>query len=426
MAKNKLTTIFLVVFVDLFGFGLILPLLPFYAQEYNASKTVIGFLVASYAAAQFIGAPILGRLSDRFGRRPVLLASILGTAIGFVLLAVADPLGRALGATWFAADSAVVLSVVVGVLFVSRILDGLTGGNISVAQAYITDVTAPEERARGLGLIGAAFGLGFILGPAIGGALSQFGFAAPAWLAAAFAFANLIAVYLFLPESLSAAQRARSVQKPRPLFDFRPLFAALTQPRIGPLLNVRLYFGLAFAMFQTIFTLYAAGDPLNLSVQTTGYVLAYVGILAAFVQGFLMGRISGRFEDTRLILYTAIGMAVALFGWALTPNLTTLLIVLAPLAFCGGILRTVLSSALTKAVAEEDVGEILGFGASLDSLTRIVAPSAGGFLLGAFGYAAPGLVTTLIMLLVIYYIWQRLVQNPDPPLVTVTDAGVKP
>ena len=151
MNNNRLLIIFVIVFVDLLGFSLILPLLPYYAATFGADAFVTGLLVASYAVAQFIGAPILGRLSDRFGRRPILLVSILGTFIGFLLLGVA-------GALWM--------------LFVSRVIDGLTGGNISVAQAYITDVTNQKNRAKGLGMIGAAFGLGFIIGPAVGGALS--------------------------------------------------------------------------------------------------------------------------------------------------------------------------------------------------------------------------------------------------------------
>jgi len=153
--KNKpLASIFLIVFIDLLGFGLILPLLPYYAESFGASDTVVGFLVASYAAAQLVGAPLLGRLSDRFGRRPILLVSLLGTLLSFLLLGFAKTL-------W--------------VLFAARIFDGITGGNISVAQAYISDVTDEKSRAKGLGMIGAAFGLGFIFGPATGGFLSQWG-----------------------------------------------------------------------------------------------------------------------------------------------------------------------------------------------------------------------------------------------------------
>jgi DHA1 family tetracycline resistance protein-like MFS transporter len=199
MKNSRLLTIFLIVFIDLLGFSLILPLLPYYAESYGATPTVVGLLVASYAAAQLIGAPLLGRLSDRLGRRPVLLLSVAGTFAGFLLLGFADPLGRLI-AGLIAPNAANVF--IIGVLFFSRILDGITGGNITVAQAYITDVTDDQNRARGLGMIGAAFGLGFIIGPAAGGALSKWGYSLPAFVAAAISFINILMILSFLPESL--------------------------------------------------------------------------------------------------------------------------------------------------------------------------------------------------------------------------------
>jgi DHA1 family tetracycline resistance protein-like MFS transporter len=177
MNNKSLLTIFVIVFVDLLGFSLILPLLPYYAETFGANPTVTGFLVASYALAQLLGAPLLGRLSDRIGRRPVLLVSIFGTFLGFILLGAARSL-------W--------------VLFAARIIDGLTGGNISVAQAYITDVSDEKNRAKALGMIGAAFGLGFIIGPAVGGLMSTWGYSVPAFAAAALSLVNLTLVFFFL------------------------------------------------------------------------------------------------------------------------------------------------------------------------------------------------------------------------------------
>ncbi len=367
MGKSRLATIFLVVFVDVLGFGLILPLLPYYAETYGASVWVTGLLVASYAAAQMIGAPLLGRASDRYGRRPVLLLSIAGTAFGFLLLALAEPLGTALGA--MVGTAAAVNGFIIAIMFASRIIDGLTGGNISVAQAYITDVTDKESRAKGLGLLGAAFGFGFIIGPAAGGLLSTFGYAVPAFVATGIATLNLIGVYFFLPESLTDERHAEIAQQPRAPISFDALVAAFRRPRVGPILHTRFFYGLAFAMFTSIFSLYAAGGPLNLSAAATGFVLAYVGVLAAVVQGFAIGRLAKRYPEATLMFASALAMVVGFLLWGMVPNVILLLIVLLPLAIGGGVLNTILSTVLTKAVPGEEVGGTLGLASAVESST---------------------------------------------------------
>ncbi len=416
MRSNRLLTIFLVVFVDLLGFSLILPLLPYYAEQYGATDVVVGLLAASYAAAQFFGAPLLGRLSDQYGRRPILLVSIAGTIAGFILLGLAEPLGTAigtaLGGTLITVNTAVLL-----LLFVSRILDGLTGGNISVAQAYISDISTPENRNKALGIIGAAFGLGFIIGPAVGGLLStRFGYAAPAWAAAGLATVNLLAVYLWLPESISPERRAELTNRPRAKFSVGALTAAMRRPRVGPLFHIRFFFGLAFSMFQSIFALYAAGYPLNLPVLETSLVLAYVGLLAVFVQGFAIGRLSKRYTDRQLMLSSAIAMTVGFALWAFVPNLWTLLIVLIPLSFGGGILNTIINSALSKSVYPEEIGGTLGIAASIESLTRVISPVVGGLLLQWARPWGPAIFTAATMAYVATFVWRRLFVKPDPPL----------
>lgn len=413
MSKSRLTTIFFIVFIDILGFGLILPLLPYYAETYGATAWITGLLVASYAAAQLVGAPLLGRLSDRFGRRPVLLISIAGTALGFLLLALAEPLGRALADMLGLASAN---ALILGLMFASRVLDGLTGGNISVAQAYITDVTDRENRARGLGLLGAAFGVGFIIGPAAGGLLSNFGYAVPAFVAAAIATLNAIAVYLFLPGSLNAVKRAEMAARPRAPFSVGALVSAFRRPRVGPVLHTRFFFGLAFAMFQSIFSLYAAGAPLNLSAQVTGLVLGYVGILAVAVQGFAIGRLTRQYAEPALMVAAAAAMTVGFFLWGAVHGIVILLIVLIPISVGGGILNTVLSSVLTKSVQQEEVGGTLGLAASVESSTRVIAPALGGWLLGQFGPSGPALFCGMVMVWVTTFIWRRLVANPDPPL----------
>ncbi len=406
MKKARLINIFIVVFVDLLGFSLILPLLPYYAQEFGATPVVIGLLTAVYAAASLVGAPLMGRLSDRFGRRLILLISVAGTFLGFLILGLAEPIGRGL-ANLIAPASA--NAFIIGILFFSRILDGMTGGNITVAQAYITDITDEKNRAKGLGLIGAAFGLGFIIGPAVGGLLSGSGhYNIPAFVAAGLAFLNLISIFFFLPESLNAERRLAMRHQTRPPITLKALMVALSRPKVGPLLNVRFFFALAFSMFQSIFSLYAA-YKLHLTSQMTGYVLAYVGVLSVLVQGVGVGLVTKRFKENAILITSMWLMFFGLAGWAITPNLPVMLVVMLPLALGGGMLNTVINSAITKVVSREEIGGTLGLSTSLESISRVIAPSAGGFLLQNLGAWAPGVVSAALMLWVVYFTYRRII-----------------
>ncbi len=406
MKDKRLFNIFIIVFIDLLGFGLILPLLPFYADQYDATPLVVGLLTASYAAAQLIGAPLLGRLSDKFGRRPILLISIFGTFLGFMIFGIAEPAGEFL-AGWLGYSTNF---MILAVLFSSRVLDGFTGGNISVAQAYITDVTTIENRAKGLGLVGAAFGLGFVIGPAMGGILSGFGFAVPAFAAAGLSALNLLMVALWLPESLTREEREQVVSKEKPRFSFGALWQALTRPRVGPLLNISFFYGLAFALFTTVFSLFAQYQ-LKLDARQTGYVLAYVGLIIALVQGAGVGIITKRYPEKWVIFISTIILGISLVGWAFTSSLVALLLILIPLAITSGILSTVLRSALTKVVTKDEVGGTLGLSASLESLSRVIAPSLGGYLIGSLGTWAPGVTGALIMVFVISFTWKNFIRR---------------
>jgi MFS transporter, DHA1 family, tetracycline resistance protein len=413
--KNKtLFSILLVVFIDLLGFSLILPLLPYFAKTFNASDTEIGLLVAIYAAAQLIGAPILGRLSDRYGRRPVLLISIAGNLLGYILLGFAQGMVM---------------------LFAARLLAGITAANISVAQAYISDITDEKNRSKGLGMIGAAFGLGFIIGPAAGGALSTLGYSVPAFLSAGLGVINLILVALWLPESLSLERRAALAKMPaKSALSLQGLWAALQRPITGPLLHTRFFYGLAFSIFQTIFALYAL-SRFGLNAQNTGFILAYVGVLSVITQGFIVGKLTTRYPESRLIFIMSIIMAVSLFGWALAPNMITLLIIMAPTSFSAGILNTVINSAISKSVPPIEVGGMLGIAASLEAGTRVIAPTLGGIMLdqisgrlGVFaGTAAPGIFAGILMAWVVTYIWRRVVNGkiaqPIPSVVMIENSG---
>ena len=261
--RSPQALIFGTVFLDLVGFGIVIPVLPLYAERFGASPFVVGCLLGIYSAMQCLFAPLLGRLSDRIGRRPVLLVSVIGTSAGFLLMGLANSL-------WL--------------LFLARVIDGVTGGNISTAQAYIADITPPEERSRGMGLIGAAFGLGFIFGPAIGGLLSHVSLGAPFIFAACLAAANALAIYWFLPESLPAHRRSRTQERV-------PLSALVEPARQRPLRIILLaYFftTVAFSLLTATYGLFAE-RRFGYTAAQIGYVFAGQGLLGAIIQGGLMG-----------------------------------------------------------------------------------------------------------------------------------------
>jgi DHA1 family tetracycline resistance protein-like MFS transporter len=395
LKNRKLLIIFGVVLVDMLSFSIVLPLLPYLAKSIGATATQIGLLTAAYPLAQVFSAPLLGRLSDRVGRKPVLVLSILGTAGGFVVLAVASLLP---------------------ILFISRFIDGITGGNISVAQAYIADVTEPEERGRALGLIGAAFGLGFILGPVTGGLLSGISYALPAWIGAGLALVNAVAVALLLPESLSAEDKVRlAARDRRHALDMGALVDALKHRTVGPLLWIRLATGLSFSIFETSFALWALA-ALGLTARTNGLVLGYVGILSVLVQAFLIGRLTGRFSDDKLI-FGALGLAgSALLLWGFVPNLLLLIALMPALSVGLSVTNTITTSALSKAVERDEVGGILGIQTSIQSFTRIPAPILAGYLIGRVSVWSPGLIAGLITLAMMPLAWSTLSLRRDSVL----------
>lgn len=392
MKKNPLLSIFFIVLIEITSFGLILPLLPFYAETFNANALVQGLLIAAYSAAQVISTPILGRLSDRYGRRPLLLLSVLGTAIALIMLGLADAL-------W--------------ILFAARLLDGFTGGNISVAQAYITDVTDEKNRAKGLGLIGAAFGLGFIVGPALGAFLSQWGFGVPALVAAALELFNLVNVYFNLPESLTAEARAKIASQPNRGFTVSALVNTLKLPFVGSLLALSALILLPLTTFQTVFSIYT-NTQLGLDAQATGFLLTYVGVLAVIVQVGLIGRLTQRFSDRVLLIAGAALLAVGFLAWGLTSSVWFLLITLLPVALGSGLYTVILRSALSKSVHPDEVGGILGITASLESATRVVGPILGAALISGLGAWSPGVFGAVLAALALIGLIVMFTNRPKP------------
>lgn len=363
MKRSPLVVIFTTVFIDLLGFGIVIPVLPFYAEgtRFNATPRTVGFLFASYSIMQLIFSPILGRLSDKYGRRPVLLISIIGTGIGFLILGFANTLF---------------------LLFVGRILDGITGGNISTAQAYIADITTKEDRAKGMGLLGAAFGLGFIFGPAIGGILSRWGVGVPFLFAAGLCFANAILLFFTLPETVTADHPARnSAAGGRGLAQ---LIQSLTQPRLGFVLIIYFLFIVAFSIMTTSFSLYTM-FRFGYDAQHTGYLFAYVGLIAVVIQGGLIGRLVKRFGELPLVIVGALFFAGSLFAVPFvgpaSGGLLALLIGGGIFSAGNSLATPSLNSLASKSVGAGEQGGVLGVTQSVASLARAVGPALAAILI---------------------------------------------
>ena len=353
--RSPLFVLYLTVFIDLMGFGIVIPILPLYAQDFQATPLAIGWLTGIYSGMQIIFTPILGRLSDRFGRRPVLLISIIGTAVGFALMGIAQSLT---------------------LLFVARILAGITGGNISIPQAYIADVTAPEKRSHAMGMIGAAFGLGFTFGPLIGGVMSQISYGAPFFFAAALSVVNAVLIYVLLPESLSREHRARPHEEASTAEVFRHGRGAMF------VLVVATYFFLiaGFAIMTTLFALFTA-RRFGYDAHANGYLFGFVGLVSVIVQGGLIGRLVKRFGEVAL---TRAGMILTTISLALLPlsnNLTVLLLVCAGLSAGSGIASPPLSGLASQMIERTWQGRALGVMQSAGSTGRLIGPLIGGWLL---------------------------------------------
>lgn len=358
LLASPLLPIFLIVFVGLFGFGIILPLLPLYAAEFGASPFVAGVLLASYSLMQLIATPYLGALSDRIGRRPVLIISQVGTVLSFGLLGFANSLP---------------------LLFLARILDGISGGNISTAQAVISDITDERDRAKAYGLIGAAFGLGFILGPAIGGILSQGGnYHLPAFVAAGISCVSLLLTLFLLPESLPPEKR-NVYRRPR-VIDIEGLSQAFRIEQLGLLLVIFFLFNLSQAGFQGLFALFNQ-QKFGFGAAETGYMLGYVGMLGILVQGGGIGPLVRKYGERRT-LQVGLGLGALGFIWAgFVTQWQGLLLALIPIAFGFGVASPTANSLITRESPPEERGRLIGLSQSMAALARVLGPLISGWAL---------------------------------------------
>lgn len=410
--RRVIGILFVIVFIDLLGFGILIPVIPLYAKFFGANEFIGSLLIATYSFFQFLGAPILGRLSDERGRRPILLVSLSGSVIAWTLFGVAGELGGLIGAVNGLA-----------VLFVARAIAGAMGGNIATANAYIADITPPEDRAQGLGILGAAFGLGFVFGPAVAGVVSSPGvistvsavvpavvpvteFTLPSFVAAGLTAVNLGAASLVLPEPRRRGVTASETGGSR----LQRLYDAVTAPVIGALVLAFFLASFAFSAFESQF-IFLTNDQLGYGASENGILLAYIGIVIAIVQGRLIGPLTDRFGEYRLAIggagIQAVTVALIPFSlsWGFMPAIgpvesgaVALAVVATPLAL-GNALTNVSLNALVSLNADADTqGGAFGLTQSASSLARTGGPAVAGLLYVVIAYWSPFVVAGVLFL----------------------------
>jgi DHA1 family tetracycline resistance protein-like MFS transporter len=357
---RPLLIIFLTIFVNLVGFGIIIPLLPFYAETFGASPLAIGLLFAVYSACQLVAAPALGDLSDKYGRRPVLIFSLVGTVVSFVMMAMAHS---------------------IAMLFAARIVDGLSGGNISTARAYVADVTEPKDRAKAYGLIGAAFGMGFIMGPALSGLLAKYSYSAPIWAAAAVTLLATLMAWFWLPETVHRASAGTGMP-------FRSLAEMMQRPGLRRMLWIDFIYWFAFAVFQTTFALFVA-RRFGFDVSTTGYFFAAFGVLGAVIQGGMIRPIVHRMGDKQTFIAGLVCSAVGLVAATLAHSVAWFTLALVPLALGMGFGHPTVSSLVSRAGRSDEQGRVQGAAGAMESLGRALGPVWGNTALARYGDGTP-------------------------------------
>lgn len=371
--------LFLIVFTDLVGFGLIIPLLPFYGEHFQATPAEVGALMAIYSLAQFIAAPLWGGLSDRVGRKPVLALSLLGSTLSYAWLAYSESL-------WM--------------LFAARALGGFMAGNIATAFAYVADVTTPANRAKGMGIVGAAFGLGFIFGPAIGGVLAgadpmHADYRTPALIAAALSALAMMLTVLILPESLP--QSVRQAHRAMPRADrWQALAQALRTPNVGRLIAIAFLATFVFAGIETTFAMWSR-RRFGWGPEQNGYLFAFIGLISATVQGGLVGRLAKHFGEHRLVVAGAATLAIGILATPFASSVSLLAFTMLWVALGFGLMTPSLNSLVSLSVDAGVQGGTMGVTRSATTLARVLGPGWAGLLFEYLGKDWPFFAGAMIM-----------------------------
>ncbi|MBI4889291.1 MAG: MFS transporter [Acidobacteria bacterium] len=365
--KSALGVIFLIVFLDMMGAGILIPVIPYVVKPFRADALTVGLLALAFSAAQFLASPLLGVWSDRKGRRPVLLLCLLGTAAGYFLFGAAHSLA---------------------LLFAARLLAGFAGGSITTAQAYIADVSDPRDRAKNFGLIGAAFGLGFILGPAMGGALSKVSLSAPAYASGALSLCTYAVAMVLLKESLQLKNRAGhrlSFSDVNPLVQIR---RALARPQFRELMLAVFALNFGMAGLQTNFAVFTHAR-FGLDAAANAMLFAFLGVVAALTQGVLLRKLAAGVGEMRLAVSGALAFGVGFATLALSGSLASVYAAVAMTALGFGLAGPALTGLVSRRAAVDQQGAILGTAQSVASLTRVIGPVWAGAVFDHIGPAAP-------------------------------------
>ncbi|QHN02631.1 MFS transporter [Granulicella sp. WH15] len=355
-----LVPVFLIVFTDIMGFGLMIPLLPFYAEHFGASAFTVGLLLSVFALCQLLAGPPLGQLSDRIGRKPVLVLSQIGTLAGYILLALSNTL-------WL--------------IFLARIIDGLTAGNISVAHAYVSDNTPPEQRTKAFGIVGAAFGLGMLVGPSLGGLLVRHSLTTPIWGACVLSALSIVATTVLLPKGIRAEHKGPS----KTLLPVKPILACFRDPATSGLFLLLSLFYFAFNTFISGFALFLAGrvtwggEPIG--PQTAGFMFAYVGLLGFFFQAIALGHLLRWFRERTLIFAGFLLMTIGFGALSLSHTVLVTLVFLTLSQSGAAVLRPTIMARISKRVSPQRQGLVMGVNQSVMSMAAILAPLVVGILI---------------------------------------------
>jgi multidrug resistance protein len=382
MKRAKRSPLFLMaltIFIDFAGFGIVLPLLPFWAERLGAGPVGVGLVLTMYALAQFLFTPVLGTLSDRYGRRLVILASLVIQALAFALSALAGSLP---------------------ILLAARFIGGLGASNIGSAQAVVSDVTPVEKRAQGMGLIGAAIGLGFVVGPALGGVLAPLGPAVPFWIAMIVALANALLVLRFLPETRHMGVRRASVPFARSGRGavFISWGRVLRNPAVARLVVINLFFTIAFTAMETVFPLFTQ-HSFGWTARQNGYIFTYAGIVIVLMQGGMIGQLVRRWGERSLLMAGLVMLAAGLALLSRSASLALLLVALGIVSLSDGAVTPMVSALLSFASPPDAQGEMLGLAQGVAGLGRVIGPLAAGSAYAIGGASAPFLLGSVLVVL---------------------------